>query len=91
MYVLEHFHNLGSRIWYDLVSSQYTPAVGCSHGRLDAISWYYNLKGSLIDGEFVPISKWNLFSLSGVLMLFVDTPKESTCPHRDIRYLPKED
>ncbi|KAH0828941.1 ribonuclease T2-like protein [Lanmaoa asiatica] len=55
-------------------SGGYTPAVGCSRGRLDSISWYYNLKGSLIDGEFVPIN----------------TPKESTCPHRNIRYFPKE-
>jgi len=55
-------------------SGGYTPAVGCSHGKLDAISWYYNLKGSLLDGGFVPI----------------DSPKESTCPHKNIQYLPRE-
>jgi ribonuclease T2 len=55
-------------------SGGYTPAVGCSHGKLDAISWYYNLKGSLLDGGFVPI----------------DSPKESTCPHNNIQYLPRE-
>ncbi|KAF8434336.1 base non-specific acid ribonuclease [Boletus edulis BED1] len=54
-------------------SGGYTPQVGCSHGGLDAISWYYYLQGSLLDGQFVPIN----------------SPKESSCPHRDIRYLPK--
>jgi len=39
------------------------PAVSCSSGKLSAISWYYNLKGSLIDGEFVAI----------------DSPQKSTC------------
>jgi len=55
-------------------SGGYTPAVGCSRGRLDAISWYYNLKGSLLDGQFVPIN----------------TPKRSTCPRSGIKYLPKK-
>ncbi|KAG9308173.1 ribonuclease T2-like protein [Chiua virens] len=51
----------------------YKPAVGCSRGRLDAVSYYYNLQGSLLDGQFVAIN----------------SPKESTCPHRGIRYYPK--
>ncbi|KAF7971676.1 hypothetical protein HWV62_20112 [Athelia sp. TMB] len=44
-------------------SGGYTPAVGCTSGALSSISWYYNLKGSVIDGTFVPI----------------DTPEAGTC------------
>jgi ribonuclease T2 len=55
--------------------SGYTPAVGCSRGQLNSVSYYYNLKGSLLDGQFIPIN----------------SPKDSTCPHYDIKYLPRED
>lgn len=33
-----------------------TPSLGCNGNTLNAISWYFNLKGSIIDGEFIPIS-----------------------------------
>lgn len=49
--------SLGYGAVHGLILLQYTPAVGCSHGKLDAISWYFNLKGSLLDGEFIPIGK----------------------------------
>ncbi|KAG0700645.1 ribonuclease T2 [Suillus ampliporus] len=55
-------------------ASGYTPALGCSSHTLSSISWYFNLKGSVIDGDFVPI----------------DTPKRSSCPSRGIKYPPKE-
>jgi ribonuclease T2 len=32
-----------------------TPALDCSSGAVNQISWYFNLKGSAIDGVFVPI------------------------------------
>ncbi|KAJ8593219.1 ribonuclease T2 [Rhizopogon salebrosus TDB-379] len=54
-------------------SGGYTPALGCSSHTLNSISWYYNLKGSVIDGEFVPIN----------------SPKSSTCPSRGIKYPPR--
>ncbi|KAG1754932.1 ribonuclease T2 [Suillus paluster] len=55
-------------------ASGFTPALGCSSHKLSSISWYFNLKGSVIDGDFIPI----------------DTPKRSSCPSRGIKYLPKE-
>ncbi|KAF8560085.1 ribonuclease T2 [Imleria badia] len=39
-------------------SGGYTPDVGCSNGGLSTISWYFNLKGSAIDGTFVPIREF---------------------------------
>ncbi|KAF5385398.1 hypothetical protein D9615_001247 [Tricholomella constricta] len=38
-------------------SGGFTPALDCQSGSLNAISWYFNLKGSAIDGVFVPLSK----------------------------------
>lgn len=45
-------------------------------GSLSAISWYFNLKGSIIDGVFVPISQLILCnsSLSSLLMVLVLQP-----------------
>jgi len=51
----------------------FTPALGCSGSNLNTIAWYFNLKGSLIDGQFVPI----------------DSPLSSTCPSSGIKYVPK--
>jgi len=55
-------------------SGGFTPALDCHRGSLTQIYWYFNLKGSLIDGDFVPIS----------------APKAGNCPYRGIRYLPKD-
>jgi len=33
-----------------------TPALDCNGNAVNQISWYFNLKGSAIDGVFVPIS-----------------------------------
>ncbi|KAF8560083.1 ribonuclease T2 [Imleria badia] len=57
-------------------SGGYTPDVGCSNGGLSTISWYFNLKGSAIDGTFVPINSPNE---SG----------SSSCPSGGVQYLPK--
>ncbi|KAF9270664.1 RNase Gf29 [Marasmius fiardii PR-910] len=46
------------------------PAIQCAGSDLNAISWYFNLRGSIIDGNFVPIA----------------TPIPSTCPSTGIRY-----
>jgi ribonuclease T2 len=54
-------------------ASGYTPAIQCSGHAIQEISWYFYIKGSLIDGEFVPI----------------DSPIESTCARSGLRYYPK--
>ncbi|KAK7058427.1 hypothetical protein VNI00_002061 [Paramarasmius palmivorus] len=54
-------------------SGGFTPALDCSGSTLNAISWYYNLKGSVVDGSFVPIS----------------APKAGSCPSSGIKYPPK--
>ncbi|KAJ1306201.1 hypothetical protein OPQ81_010910 [Rhizoctonia solani] len=51
----------------------YTPAFDCTSGSLNAISYYYHLKGSIIDGTLVPI----------------DAPKAGTCGSTGLRYPPK--
>ncbi|KAF9502335.1 ribonuclease T2 [Pleurotus eryngii] len=54
-------------------SGGFTPALDCSSGALNQISWYFNLRGSIIDGTFVPIN----------------APKAGSCPSSGIRYPPK--
>jgi len=54
-------------------SGGFTPALYCSSGSLYQIYWYFNLKGSLVDGSFVPIS----------------APIDGNCPSSGISYLPK--
>lgn len=59
----------------EAASGGYTPQLTCSRSHtLSSISWYFNLKGSVIDGDFVPIN----------------TPKYSSCPSSGIKYLSKE-
>ena len=38
-------------------ASGVTPALDCNGKSINQISWYFNLKGSLVDGRFVPIGK----------------------------------
>lgn len=54
-------------------ASGYKPALDCKHGVLNGISWYFNLRGSVIDGTFIAI----------------DAPKAGSCPARGITYPPK--
>lgn len=59
----------------EAASGGYTPALTCSRSHtLSSISWYFNLKGSVIDGDFVAIN----------------APTQSSCPSSGIQYLPKE-
>ena len=55
------------------------------------IYWYFNLKGSLVDGEFVPICAYILDyrSLERKLTLLIASPDPGNCPDYNIRYLPK--
>ncbi|CAE7185265.1 unnamed protein product [Rhizoctonia solani] len=55
------------------MSQGYTPAFDCTSGSLNAVSYYYHLKGSIIDGTLVPI----------------DTPKAGTCGATGLKYPPK--
>jgi len=54
-------------------ASGYIPALDCKRGVLNGASWYFNLRGSIIDGTFIPI----------------DAPKPGSCPSHGISYLPK--
>jgi len=54
-------------------SGGFIPQLGCTHGTLNSISWYFNLQGSIIDGTFVPI----------------DAPSKGSCPSSGIKYSPK--
>jgi ribonuclease T2 len=71
----------------------YIPALDCKHGVLNGASYYYNLRGSVIDGTFIPIGELNSYLPSSVecliLVLFVDAPKSGTCPSNGIAYHPK--
>ncbi|KAJ8523291.1 hypothetical protein ONZ45_g219 [Pleurotus djamor] len=55
-------------------SGGFVPALDCNGKNLFQISWYFNLRGSIIDGTFVPI----------------DTPKLGSCPSTGIKYVPKK-
>ncbi|CDO73108.1 hypothetical protein BN946_scf185007.g162 [Trametes cinnabarina] len=50
-----------------------TPALNCDGSTLNSIEYYFNLKGSLIDGEFVAI----------------DAPSKGSCSSSGIKYPPK--
>ncbi|KAF8991149.1 hypothetical protein BDQ17DRAFT_1333056 [Cyathus striatus] len=54
-------------------ASGVTPSLDCSSGALNQISWYFNLKGSIIDGTFVAI----------------DAPESGSCPSSGNKYPPK--
>nr|VWO94283.1 Ribonuclease T2 [Ganoderma boninense] len=51
-------------------ASGVTPALNCESGSLNSIEWYFNLKGSVIDGTFVPI----------------DAPSKGSCGSSGIKY-----
>jgi ribonuclease T2 len=54
-------------------ASGHIPEITCSGKYLNQISWYFNLQGSLVDGQFLPI----------------DAPIDSKCPSSGIKYVPK--
>ncbi|KAJ3721865.1 ribonuclease T2 [Lentinula raphanica] len=49
------------------------PALNCDGSDLNEIYWYFHLRGSVIDGDFVPIS----------------APEKGDCPSNGIKWLPK--
>ncbi|KAJ7597449.1 ribonuclease [Mycena floridula] len=51
-------------------SGGFVPALDCNGKNLNQISWYFNLRGSIIDGTFVPIS----------------APEAGSCPSTGILY-----
>ncbi|KAI0695632.1 ribonuclease T2 [Cytidiella melzeri] len=51
-------------------ASGVTPALDCDGSSLNEISWYFHLKGSLLDGEFVPI----------------DAPEKGSCASSGLKY-----
>ncbi|KAJ7355834.1 ribonuclease T2-like protein [Mycena albidolilacea] len=50
--------------------SGFYPVFDCQGHNLDSISWYFHVKGSILDGGFVPI----------------DAPEEGNCPSTGIKY-----
>ncbi|KAF7337842.1 RNase Gf29 [Mycena venus] len=50
--------------------SGFYPVLDCQGRNLDSISWYFHLRGSVIDGDFVQI----------------DAPEEGNCPSTGIKY-----
>ncbi|KAJ7610812.1 ribonuclease T2 [Roridomyces roridus] len=50
-----------------------TPSLDCDSGAVYQVSYYYHLKGSVIDGTFVPIN----------------APEAGSCPSTGIKYLVK--
>nr|BAC21194.1 ribonuclease T2 [Hericium erinaceus]BAD12140.1 ribonuclease T2 [Hericium erinaceus] len=51
-------------------ASGFTPALNCNGNTVNQISWYFHLKGSIIDGNFVAI----------------DTPASGSCPSSGLKY-----
>ncbi|KAF8808085.1 RNase Irp1 [Phlegmacium glaucopus] len=54
-------------------SGGFSPKLSCSGHTVNAISWYFNLQGSVIDGNFIPIT----------------APESSKCPSTGLHYPPK--
>ncbi|KAJ7029396.1 ribonuclease Le37 [Mycena alexandri] len=63
-------HTLASLNAAIKAESGFTPTFDCDGSTLDGISYYFHLKGSVIDGTFVPIN----------------APESSTCPTSGIKY-----
>ena len=51
-------------------ASGVTPALNCDSSSLNSIEWYFNLKGSVIDGDFV----------------MIDAPSKGSCGSSGIKY-----
>ncbi|KAJ7137929.1 ribonuclease [Mycena epipterygia] len=66
-------HTLASLTAAIKAESGFTPSFDCSGSNLDGVSYYFHLKGSIIDGVFVPIN----------------APESGTCPSTGIKYLVK--
>ncbi|KIO26105.1 hypothetical protein M407DRAFT_74910 [Tulasnella calospora MUT 4182] len=51
----------------------FLPALDCKNGALNSIFYYFNLRGTVMNGTLVPF----------------DAPKRGSCPKNGIKYLPK--
>jgi ribonuclease T2 len=68
---------------------QFTPAFGCSGSNLNTVAYYFHLRGSIIDGSFVPISACAVLKLRYFIptcALPEDSPASGTCPSSGIKY-----
>ncbi|KAJ7685745.1 ribonuclease [Mycena polygramma] len=63
-------HTLASLTAAIRAESGFTPSFDCSGSNLNAVTYYFHLKGSIIDGTFVQIS----------------APESGTCPSSGIKY-----
>ncbi|KAI0257090.1 ribonuclease T2-like protein [Lactifluus subvellereus] len=73
-------------------ASGFTPALECTGDVLNQISWYFYLRGSALDGEFVPIGERVDSTTRKALCSWAtmsDSPTKSKCPSRGILYPPK--
>ncbi|KAJ6526243.1 ribonuclease, partial [Mycena vulgaris] len=63
-------HTLASLTAAIRAESGFTPSFDCSGSNLNAVAYYFHLRGSIIDGSFVQIS----------------APESGTCPTTGIKY-----
>ncbi|KAJ6526244.1 ribonuclease T2-like protein [Mycena vulgaris] len=68
-------HTLSSLINALQTESGFMPVLDCEGHTLDSITWYFHLKGSVIDGTFIQIN----------------APEKGNCPSSGILYPPKSD
>ncbi|KAJ7087541.1 ribonuclease T2 [Mycena belliarum] len=66
-------HTLASLTAAIRAESGFTPSFDCDGSTLNAVAYYFHLKGSIIDGTFVQIS----------------APESGSCPSTGIKYPPK--
>ncbi|KAG8733756.1 ribonuclease T2-like [Ceratobasidium sp. 423] len=64
----------------------YTPAFDCTSGSLNAVSYYYHLKGSIIDGTLVPIGGLEPFMVLSYIHDLSNAPKAGTCGSTGLKY-----
>jgi ribonuclease T2 len=71
-------------------ASGVTPALDCDGNNLNQISWYFHVKGSLFDGQFVPIGKTPLYyAMLMLTIVTVDAPEKGSCASTGLKYPPK--
>ncbi|KAJ7154188.1 ribonuclease T2-like protein [Mycena filopes] len=68
-------HTLASLTTALRTESGFEPVLDCEGNTLDSISWYFHLKGSVVDGTFVQIN----------------APEKGNCPSSGIKYPPKSE
>lgn len=68
-----------------------TPALDCESGGVYQVSYYYNLKGSVIDGSWIPVNAVrDIFPLNLVCITHPRLqPAKGSCSSSGIQYSPK--